>query len=165
LKVRIKKNDEYYYLNPILKVNMFSTKECQVQEDIDSLDFEIASIAQKPVIQAFQRVNVPKRFVYRLRNPLETMSHYKERIINFYKQRKGIADSIIVPKPPNFEMTISGNRCKSVDAALKQKFIQKERKNLRNNTHENILPAIKSKKSTMKGGMAYDRNKFVLLNL
>lgn len=65
-------------------------------------------------------VNYIRKQISRIKNPLETIKQYKERIFRVQKENPLALSVVINQKLPDIQ--ISGNRCCSVDISLKSKL-------------------------------------------
>lgn len=99
-------------------------------------------------------VNFIRKRISRMKNPLETIKQYKERIFRVQKESNPLAVSVVInQKLPDIQ--ISGNRCCSVDISLKSKIAYSNFKSSNRFLMKNpkILPNIDKR-------LAYEKIRF-----
>lgn len=123
---------------------MFDCKDIQVQADFPSY-FEETAVEEAPKFNgnvSGQRFFM-KRRIFRLKNPIETINQYKKRIFRICKEKKEFTESVLV-KTQDHPISISGNRCVSVDISYKKPMISTRfgMSFTSINKHQRLLPKI-----------------------
>ena len=90
---------------------MLESKDIEIQADFPEVLLK-NSIYRKSICFMKGRFS-------RIKNPLETVSQYKERVFRMRRTKNILAHSIIIDDKVS-EMQICGSRCRSVDVAKKK---------------------------------------------